>query len=146
MARGSVQVVLVSVVYEVVTGFSGLRSYRWCLGFVSSILQRTRPFNTRRLVHSPRPALPKILRRAHSREMPLLQDFEAWVEVGGTKLQEYKVEENATRTEAVCWIPCEPGKVSRLVLLFCIEQTRNGISLPLRNSRLGSLRREIAWL
>ena len=44
--------------------------------------------------------------------MPKLLGFDVWVEMEGTKLQEYNTEANGNGTEISCWIPCEAGKVS----------------------------------
>jgi hypothetical protein len=42
--------------------------------------------------------------------MPLSpQGFEAWIEVDGRRLEEFKIEMEWEKV--VCWVPCEAGKV-----------------------------------
>ena len=41
--------------------------------------------------------------------MPKFAGMEVWIEMEGTRLEEYKVEEEGDRIE--CWVPCEAGKV-----------------------------------
>lgn len=55
--------------------------------------------------------------------MPLSpQGFEAWIEVDGRKLEEFKIEMEWEKV--VCWVPCEAGKVcerSIFISVRCFE-------------------------
>ncbi|KAF5342136.1 hypothetical protein D9611_002038 [Ephemerocybe angulata] len=42
--------------------------------------------------------------------MPHLRGFDAWIEVGGFRLEEYRVEVIQDGSRVSCWVPCIPGK------------------------------------
>ncbi|KZO90667.1 hypothetical protein CALVIDRAFT_387221 [Calocera viscosa TUFC12733] len=42
--------------------------------------------------------------------MPRLGDFEAYIEVDGVRLPEYRLERNESKRVVRCWIPSEVGK------------------------------------
>ncbi|KZO90680.1 hypothetical protein CALVIDRAFT_387426 [Calocera viscosa TUFC12733] len=53
--------------------------------------------------------------------MPRLDDFEAWIEVEGARLDEYKVETDQAGKTVDCWIPSEAGKN---FVVFCKDHSK----------------------
>ncbi|KAF5342591.1 hypothetical protein D9611_002000 [Ephemerocybe angulata] len=51
------------------------------------------------------------------------QGYEAWIEIGGKRLEEYKVE-TSEDARVVCWIPCEAGKEFSIKLTIPSERHR----------------------
>jgi hypothetical protein len=46
--------------------------------------------------------------------MPTHLGFTVWMEVDGTKLEEYKIEQDESNSTVTCWVPCQSGKVRRI--------------------------------